>query len=279
MEIIAPLVVALMLAGSAVTMANGRALMGEDLLAERFARNGIVATPGAPAVDAPEGFIRRVRRRERVALFWSAALALAGALLAVFAGLGLTGYLLVFVGALLGRTAAVAVLGAREARLPDAGPRTSRGRRLALSDYVPGWGIGLFAALQVVACAAALVLIPGDASRPWVVAGALVALVVGVAAVALAAWLAAAPLRAADRAELGWGEAQRREDIMTLVPAGPVAALAVFSLGGAPWLSLPWWLLVGYLVALVAVGWVVESASQRLVRGRVRDGAGVDAQR
>ncbi len=242
MEIIAPLVVALMLAGSAVTMANGRALMGEDLLVERFARNGIVASPGAPAVDAPEGFIRRVRRRERVALFWSAALALAGALLAVFVGLGLTGYLLVFVGALLGRTAAVTVLGAREARLPDAGPRTSRGRRLALSDYVPGWGIGLFAALQVVACAAVLVLSPGDASRPWVVAGALVALVVGVAAVAL-------------------------------------AALAVFSLGGAPWLSLPWWLLVGYLVALVAVGWVVESASQRLVRGRVRDGAGVDAQR
>lgn len=160
----------------------------------------------------------------------------------MFVGLGLTGYLLVFVGALLGRTAAVTVLGAREARLPDAGPRTSRGRRLALSDYVPGWGIGLFAALQVVACAAVLVLSPGDASRPWVVAGALVALVVGVAAVAL-------------------------------------AALAVFSLGGAPWLSLPWWLLVGYLVALVAVGWVVESASQRLVRGRVRDGAGVDAQR
>ena len=258
-------------AGVAFLLANGRALLPEETLRERFVRNGIFKALGTPDADAPEGFVRRLRDREGRASVVSA--------LAMLPGLTTLGALpnpsaafpILVSLAYAGRLLALAVLGAREASAAADGPRVSRGRVVTLADHVPAWAIGVIVALQVAFVVAAAWLVTGPGWHPWAL---FASLVLTAACVAGAAWLARQPQRAEDATELAWSDSVRREDVVALLTLGPTATMVLGSLllGGdtaqGPVGILVW---ANFVVVMVAV-LVVETASRR--RATARLGAG-----
>lgn len=241
MDTLAPLLFSLFLAAAAVTIANGRALMGPELAAERFGRVGIVRPADAPDAAAPPAFVARLQHRERAALVGSGAAALLATVLAWVLGFTPASPIIVMVGAQLGRVAVLAVLGAREASALSDGPRLSTGQRLTLRDYLPGWVLPALRVIQVVVGVLAVVLAPSQ-HRVWVALAALVSLVVAVGADVLAVWLAGSPLRASSVDERGWAEALRREDVVTLVMSGPMVTVVACARPEPPggWWGVVW---------------------------------------
>lgn len=274
MDSIALLVFLLFMAAMAVTWANAPALMGRDIGAERFVRNGIWRPEDAPNSDAPSAFVERVRRRERVALFGSAAAALVGVGVAFWLGELANSFLAVVTVTYLGRAATLAVSSAREASRFGGGPRLSRGRRLTYLDYIPRWGVVGFLLLQL-GFTVAVLLAPSvdEATRPWLVGGLIASWVVAAAGCALAAWLAGSPLPAASLSELGWADALRRADVVFLLNVGPMSSVVLFTVIR----SIPLWWTLAYLVGFAALGIPADRASRRIVEARRDTEQSVDA--
>lgn len=212
----------------AVVFVNIAAFLPYDVLAERYRVRGVLRLSPAPQANAPTGFAERIRRRERKAMLGSA-IATAGTAVLVLTVLlpsaPLALWFLLWMAAFLGRAVVLAVLGAREAIEPSAGPRVSRGGVLTLGERValPWWWV--LAAVQGVFLVAYLA-----ASRPltpWVAVVAAVSAAASAAGLVFARWLAAQPQGAGSAAELAWSDVVRQRDLVTILIAGPVLAFGV----------------------------------------------------
>lgn len=210
-----------------VLLANSRALLPDYMLAERFARNGILKGQGFPDADAPAAFVARLKARERIAAIASAVAVVPAIAAVVRLPEPTMAFPLMVSVAFTARIVMLAVLGAREALQGDGGRRISRGRVVTLTDLVPAWAVAVLVGVQVLFVAAATLLVSGPAWQPWALGASLV-LTAG--AVALAAWLARQPQRAEDAVALAWSDAMRREDVVLLLALGPLVAMMVGAL-------------------------------------------------
>ena len=255
-----------MLVVAVVTVTNGLGLAGQDLLGPRLSRRGLSYPLDAPAGDAPAAFVARVRRRERTAYFGSAVAAALGAVGAFVAGLTLGAYLLILIGAHLGRVLVLVLMDAGDARDPAVGPRRATGGR-ALLEFVPPAGLALMAATQAVVTVLLTVVAYLWAPDAFSMIAAVVAAATALFVVAglAALWLAHQPLRATSVAERGWADATRRYDIVMLLTVGPVASLAAFAVGDGPGRALPLWLGLLMLGAILLAVRQVDRLSVPLV--------------
>lgn len=231
MDILA-LVFTLTMGVMAVTVVNSPALAGADLRRERYARHGILRPGDAPDADAPQGFVQRETRAERLALIGSAVLVAAAAAALVVVGLPDFQALpiLLLCAALVGRSVVLAFLAAREAATQGTpGPRVSHGRIRGVASRVPAWAWALVTVAQVAFLA--LYVPQSGALRPelqgWVVGVAVLSLLVTAGGWAGAWWLARSPQLAFDANELAWSDAARAAQLTSLLGAGPLLALGV----------------------------------------------------
>jgi hypothetical protein len=211
MDILA-LVFTLAMGVIAVAVVNSPALAGADLRRERYARHGILRPGDAPDADAPQGFVQRETRAERLALIGSAVLVAAAAAALVVVGPPDFQALpfLLLCAALVGRSVVLAFLAAREAATQGTpGPRVSHGRIRGVASRVPARAWALVTVAQVAFLA--LYVPQSGALRPE-----LQGWVVGVAVLSLL-----------DANELAWSDAARAAQLTSLLGAGPQLALGV----------------------------------------------------
>lgn len=262
-----------------VVVANGPALAPRDLADERFRRFGRrfgdTRTPRAPAPDA---FVQRVRRHQRVALLGSVAAVVAMAivllawpppifnvlqpatLMAAFFGTWVTR------GVLAGRDAATA------GRLTDA-PRVARGWTPTLHDYLPaGVAFALFAAQAAfLAYFVPSAMAAQPEWTPWLTTWTIISLVFTAVGGAVALWLPRQPQLAHSALELQWCDLERATVLMGSVALGPTATLitmaAAFGEASGPLrqlvpnLAAP---AMAYLaIFCVAAAWLATSARRR----------------
>ena len=273
LDALGTLVFSLLVGASAVFIASGRAYRGADLVRDRLTRWGTRRPPTAPSGDAPEAIVARLKTRERAALIGSSGAVLVAIVVLFPQEPAFDAYLVYLAAAILGRSAVLGVLGARDAWAPTAGPRISRGVRLGLADYVPRWAVPALLTSQLAFSVVAL-LVAGP-YRGHVTVVLVVALIVAIGADLVATRLAASPVRAGSGAELGWADAFRAEEIGQLLLVGPLAAGVVL---GVP-LPQRWLLAAGYLVALLGGALLVARGARRVVKARHHQEWSVDAHR
>ena len=230
MDILA-LVFTLAMGVIAVAVVNSPALAGADLRRERYARHGILRPGDAPDADAPQGFVQRETRAERLALIGSAVLVAAAAAALVVVGLpDFQPLPFLLLAALVGRSVVLAFLAAREAATQGTpGPRVSHGRIRGVASRVPARAWALVTVAQVAFLA--LYVPQSGALRPelqgWVVGVAVLSLLVTAGGWVGAWWLARSPQLASDANELAWSDAARAAQLTSLLGAGPQLALGV----------------------------------------------------
>lgn len=250
---------------------NVDALLPRYVVRERYLK--AARTPGAVEVDAPDEFIDRVRSRDRRGMVVSAvAVGLAVVAFAVVGGLDpyvfWPGCLF---AALVSRAIALAVIAGGEAlRDRGQGVRVSRGEVRRLSDYLVVWAFAVMFVAQALwlpgyfIAASALDL--GGRGWSWTIG--LLSVVMSVAAVVLAGWLARQPQRASDGASLYWDDLVRQRDLSALLAIGPMLSITVaFQPLGVR--SLRVLVLFGYFAVLAGIWAVASLLSKRRFRARL----------